>query len=57
MHDSLMNRFPGDAKEITNIFGIFIEQMQEDREAAVFSGVDCSDVVDMIRMIEMMGEI
>ena len=24
--------------------------MQEDREAAVFSGVDCSDVVDMIRM-------
>lgn len=55
MHDSLMNRFPNDAKEITNIFGIFIEQMQEDREAAVFSGVDCSDVVDMIRMIGNIG--
>ena len=46
----MLQRYPSAAEEITNIFGNFIQNMQEDREAAVFSGVDCSDVVDMIRM-------
>ena len=50
MHESLLQRYPSAAEEITNIFGNFIQNMQEDREAAVFSGVDCSDVVDMIRL-------
>ena len=50
MQESLLQRYPTAAEEITNIYSIFIQQMQEDREAAVFSGVDCSDVVDMIRL-------